>query len=443
MNNKKMVGMIVLLAAVALMLGSLFWNSYIVEWQSTKTQKIVEKEILEAKQIISERQSSMDKAEKLLAGYYYDEAAAALSSAPPLMSVSTEVALKLNMDAVSDAVIAAKRMTIEKAKASLVSYTGPTHHIFFHSLIVYPKLAFDNRGGPAKGYNMWMVTVSEFKKMLPQLREKGYVLYSLNQYSEPDPENPGQIRPKQILLPPGKKPLVISIDDVSYYDYMKTDGFANKLVAGNDGRIYTDVTAPDGSSSLTRDGDVMPILDDFVEQYPDFSWRGAKGTIALTGYEGSLGYRFSTLPEGPELEKAKSEAKKAADVLKKNGWLFACHSFTHNSYFRDYTLTMKQIDYDTAKWKRFLEPIVGKTNLYVSPFGIRFKADDPRYRYLVDQGFTVFCPVGRVSGIIFNKDNMVMTRADIDGYAMHYRPEELTRYYFNVSQVLDQSRPKF
>ena len=37
----------------------------------------------------------------------------------------------------------------------------------------------------------------------------------------------------------------------------------------------------------------MPIVDDFVREHPDFSYRGDKGTIALTGYNGVLGYRSS------------------------------------------------------------------------------------------------------------------------------------------------------
>ncbi len=443
MKKNKSTIMILLLAAIAIILAGLLLTSYLGEQQAAAAREMLNKQISEGQLIIKERQGILDKADRLLAGYYYDEAIAELASAPALPEVTSEAALALNIEPVSESAFRGKATLIQQAKASLVVYSGPTHHIFFHSLIVYPQLAFDDKGRPKEGYNYWMVTVSEFKKMLPQLREKGYVLYNLSDYSEPDPDHPGQIRAKEIMLPPGKKPLVISVDDVNYYDYMKTDGFANKLVAGSDGKIYTEVTDPEGNVSITRDGDVMPILDDFVVQHPDFSWRGAKGTLALTGYEGALGYRISTLPEGAELEKAKEEAKAAADVLKKNGWLFASHSFTHNGYFKDYSITMKQLIYDTEKWRRYMEPIIGKTNLYITPFGVRFKSDDPRLRYLVDEGFTVICPVGSVSRIIYNKDNMVMSRADIDGFAMHLRPQEITKYYFNVDEILDPGRPGF
>ena len=373
------------------------------------------------------RKDELATAERLFQGYFYDEAIDLLNSDPTLITTATDDAITL------------KVAEIEKAKASLVKYEGPVQHIFFHSLIVYPELAFDKKGQPAQGYNMWMATVSEFKKMLPRLEGKGYVLYSLGEYIQQDPENPGRIKLKDIYLPPGKIPLVISIDDVSYYDYMKSDGFANRLVMGDDGRVWTEVITPEGKTILTRDGDVMPILDDYVDAHPGFSWKGAKGTIALTGYQGVLGYRITDgLPEESQWQQT---VKTLADTMKRNGWSFACHSYTHNSYFRDGTLTLKEIKYDTDRWIKKIEPYIGKTNIYVSPFGLHLKNDDPKYRYLVEQGFNIFCPVSNERRITVNSDNIMMPRVDIDGYSMNKRTKELNQYYFNVPEVLDPERP--
>ena len=383
----------------------------------------------EAAELQREQQSEiLVEADKLLQGYYYDEAADLLNSDPTLITTATDDAITL------------KLTEIERAKASLVKYEGPVQHIFFHSLIVYPELAFDKKGHPANGYNMWMATVSEFKKMLPELEKKGYVLYPLTEYIETDPQNPKKIKLKDIYLPPGKIPLVISIDDVNYYDYMKPDGFANRLVLGDDGRVWTEVITPEGKTTVTRDGDVMPILDDYVEAHPGFSWRGAKGTIALTGYQGALGYRITDrLPQEAEWQQT---VVKIADTMKANGWSFACHSYTHNGYFRDGTLTMKLIKYDTDRWIKKIEPYVGKTNIYISPFGVHFKKDDPRYRYLIDQGFQIYCPVSNERKITMNSDNIVMPRINIDGYSMTHRRSELEKYYFKISDVWDTARPK-
>jgi peptidoglycan/xylan/chitin deacetylase (PgdA/CDA1 family) len=220
---------------------------------------------------------------------------------------------------------------------------------------------------------------------------------------------------------------------------MKPDGFANRLVLGDDGRVWTEVITPEGKTTLTRDGDVMPILDDYVDDHPGFSWKGAKGTMALTGYQGALGYRITDgLPQEAEW---KQIVMKIADTMKANGWSFACHSYTHNGYFRDGTLTMKQIKYDTDRWIEKIAPYVGKTNIYISPFGVNFKKDDPRYRYLIDKGYQIYCPVGNGRRIAVNGDNIVMPRVNLDGYSMNRRATELETHYFNVSEILDPKRP--
>jgi len=321
----------------------------------------------------------------------------------------------------------------------LIKYEGPVHHVFFHSLIAYTDLAFDN-DGQANGYNYWMTTVSEFENMLPQLLERGYILYDITELIEQDPNDPTKIQKKDIYLPEGKIPLIISIDDVNYYEYMKNDGFANKLVIDENGEVANEIVTPEGETIISRHADVMPILDDFVKEHPEFSFNGAKGIIALTGYEGALGYRITDLT-GEELTQAISDATTVANKLKENGWKFACHSYTHNQYFNNYTVTMKQIKYDTERWKKYIEPVVGKTNIYISPFGIRFKSTDERYRYLVDEGFNIFCPVQKNPELSFYDDNVIMTRFNLDGYSMFNREEYINETYYNVDEVIDKSRP--
>ena len=43
----------------------------------------------------------------------------------------------------------------------------------------------------------------------------------------------------------------------------------------------------DGSVSVGS-YDLVPLLDDFIKEHPDFSYRGAKACIAFTGYNGIL-----------------------------------------------------------------------------------------------------------------------------------------------------------
>lgn len=327
----------------------------------------------------------------------------------------------------------------EEKTIPLVKYDGPVHHVFFHSLIAYTDLAFDN-DGQSNGYNYWMTTASEFEKMLPELLSRNYILYDITELIEDDQENPGKIKKKDIYLPEGKIPLVISIDDVNYYEYMKNDGFATKLVLDEKGDVANEIVTPEGKTIISRKADVMPILDDFVKEHPEFSYNGAKGVIALTGYQGALGYRITDLV-GEELEKATEEATKVANRLKETGWKFACHSYTHNQYFKNYTVTMAQLKHDTERWKKYIEPVTGKTNIYISPFGVRFKSTDERYRYIVEEGFNIFCPVQKTPELSFYGDNVIMTRFNLDGYSMVNRKDYINETYFNVENVIDDARP--
>ena len=176
-----------------------------------------------------------------------------------------------------------------------VAYDGIVEHLFFHPVIAYPELAFDG-DAQANGLDDYMVTVDEYNKILQSVYDKGYVLVDIGDvWSETTGED-GQ--PKMVkntlYLPEGKKPLILSYDDTNYYDYMLQNGFAYKLIIGEDGKIASWGKDPQGNEVVSRDLDAIPILDKFVEEHPDFSPFGAKGCLSLTGYQGILGYRTQT-----------------------------------------------------------------------------------------------------------------------------------------------------
>ena len=125
-----------------------------------------------------------------------------------------------------------------------------------------------------------------------QLYENGYILVSMDDFIETATAEDGttNYKAKTLYLPAGKKPLVLSIDDVNYYNYMLDDGFASRLDVDDAGNVVTimggtiidhgeKVLTVDGGQP-TYDGDVMPILDAYVKEHPEFSWQGAKGIVA-------------------------------------------------------------------------------------------------------------------------------------------------------------------
>jgi hypothetical protein len=311
--------------------------------------------------------------------------------------------------------------------SSFELYDGKIYHIFFHSLIIEPQKAFS--GGMKNGYNNWMTTREEFKKILDRLYENNFILININELIT---YKNGQLVKNQLALPKGKKPLIISLDDVNYYEYMKGCGFADRLVV-KDGKVTTIVKTPSGEK-IDWEGDAIPILDSFVEKHPDFSHNGAKGIVAVTGYQGVFGYRLKD-------DREKAQAKLIARTLKNTGWLIASHSYGHSAMFKK-GIGLADFRNDLDKWDRYIASIVGKTNIYISPFGVYFNPNDARMNYLKSKGYNIFCPVYKEMTIKTQNNILISERLNIDGLTMLKYPNRIKKYFFDPSAVVDSGRPR-
>lgn len=314
-------------------------------------------------------------------------------------------------------------------------------HIFFHSLVADNSKAFDGDYDQT-GYNMYMTTTYEFLKMMESMYKDGYVLVSIKDlYTETTDEN-GNIKyvANKFYLPQGKKPFVLSQDDVNYYDYMDGDGFASRIVIGEDGKPTCEMIMDDGTKQY-GDFDVVPILDKFIEEHPDFSYRGAKGILALTGYEGALGYRTDD-PTSPTYEEDVKAATAVAECLKENGWEFACHGWGHKNA---QTITESHFKTDTQRWLDEVAPIIGGSDIYIFPYGVDFETtmghyESGKYKFAKENGFNVFCGVYSKPWMHIKSDYIRMTRRPLDGQAMLQFPERLEDL-FDVPSIIDPERP--
>jgi len=358
--------------------------------------------------------SSFEKAHYRECLFILDGALHDLPGDPDLMNLANQAQQKLN---------------------NPVLYEGPVYHIFFHSLIVYPELCFTG-DDMSDGYNKWMTTVREFKAILDQLYDRGYILIDIMDMFAWD--NTGKVIRKDLYLPEGTRPLLLSVDNVSYEEYRSADGFARRLVLDDSGEVAALVKTPKGEEVITRDGDVMPILDDYVKQHPDFSIGNAKGIIALNGYEGILGYR--TNRSNPHWDQERAKVQPIVEALKSNGWRIANHSWSHSRSFSDKSITLEGLISDTEKWEKEVASITGTTPIYITPFGIEFSSDDPRMRYLVSRGYHIFCSVGNRAYYHIFGDYVMMERINIDGYKMNYGRKALEPL-IDIDAVYDPARP--
>ncbi len=351
--------------------------------------------------------------------------------------------------------------TYEDTKATCTPYpVDQVTHIFFHSLIYDTSKAFDGDQYEA-GYNQVMTTVKEMNSILEQMYNRGFVMISLHDMVEFAED--GSMTTKEILLPPGKTPFVLSQDDCSYYHYMDGDGFPQKLIVTEDGKVKNSYLEDDGSISI-GDYDVVPIVDTFVEQHPDFSYHGHKGILALTGYEGVLGYRTDEVyktrqadritdfqrvffEQNPDFDfdKEVEEAKKVADAMRAEGWEFASHTWGHINP-RNYSMDGLQRDSD--RWQNWVAPIVGNTDVLIFAFGADigdwqpYTSANEYFNHYKSMGFNIFCNVDTSERcwVQIGPNYLRQARRNLDGYRMYYTPE-LISDLFDVKEAWDESRP--
>lgn len=349
----------------------------------------------------------------------------------------------------------------EQAKSELVEYPlDQVTHVFYHTLIYDTSKAFDGDSKEA-GYNQVMTTIDEFNKITQSMYDKGYVMVSLHDMCTVNED--GTVSPGKIMLPPGKKAFVLSQDDVSYYHYMDGDGMATKLIVDENGDIKNEYKEDDGSISV-GDYDMVPLIDRFVEEHPDFAYHGHKGIIALTGYNGVLGYRtdiayktrkdldeyqekfFEDNPDFDEkaYKKEVKQAKKVAKAMKEEGWEFASHTWGHINVTE---ASLERLQTDTQKWLDYVKPIIGDSNVIIFAFGSDigdwqpYTTDNEKFNYLKSVGFDIYCNVDSTQyWVQFGDTYMRQGRRNLDGYRMYYNPE-MVEDLFDAGKIFDKARP--
>jgi hypothetical protein len=279
----------------------------------------------------------------------------------------------------------------------------------------------------------WFVTVTEFREFISQAYQHGYVLVSLRDLID---NRSAVLSPEKLRLPEGKKPLILSIDDLNYYPTMRSRGTAKRLEVRN-GRLYSVVDSPSGERFL-NDNEIVTIIDNFVAAHPDFSWKGARGIIALTGYKGVFGYDTVPSKKNTSIESERAKATAIARYLKKNGWEFASHGYQHLAESKYSTATIAR---DAKRWNDEVAPIVGHTQIHIYPFGDILKEGDANLDVLKQAGFRYYFGTTFVSSLHIQGEIVYGNRIPIDGkYVMGRVSGSRHSQFCDIQTVIDPSR---
>ena len=347
-----------LIAGVALLLIVVFIIGSIVrgvQRNKIEAQASYEASVSEAAQqalLQQESASILKAAEKYAAHFDYENAIKAIDS--------------FSGDVKQFPALSELRSSCVHAREQLVQWNNVASipNLSFQLLIENPTQAFADKTYGAS-YNRNFVTTDEFSAIIQGLYDNNYVLVSLS-----------DIEAGTIFLPADKKPLVITQTQVNYYTYMidsngdklpdkDAAGFASKLILDANGNITCEMVDSTGQT-VTGSFDLVPILDAFVETHPDFSYKGAKAVLALTGYDGLFGYR--TNPQAQSFfgdayyEQACKDAAEIAKTLRNTGYELACYTYGNVAYG---TYSLEQIRTDLTKWNMEVTPILGDVGTFV------------------------------------------------------------------------------
>lgn len=384
------------------------------------------------------------QADALIAGYDYQGAISLLNSFEGDIS---------KFPAVND-----KILECEAAQKTLVTWSDPNQisNLSFQLLVADPARGFNHE---TYGYsiNRNFITTDEFSKILQQLYDNGYILVDLDDFTTTETAADGTTvyKTKPLMLPNGKKPIMLTQTNVNYNYYLidgdgdkvpdaKGTGIASKLLW--DGSSFTNELVDANGQTITGDFDLVPILEKFIQKHPDFSYRGARATLALTGYNGLFGYR--THPKAKETfgetayQQAIQEAKKVADALRNAGYTLACYTYENIPYGSS---SLTQIKGDMNSWTEEVVPIIGQLDIltYAQLTDI---TNDPvysgeKYEALQELGFRYylgFCEDGKPWASI--TDNYVRQgRIMVTGSNMAHHSDWFANM-FDTSSVLDSTR---
>lgn len=411
--------------------------------EADRAESHLSSSISAAEQEAQRVQQVMDEAEALVTGYDYDGAIALLNT----------------LDVNSNQEVQAKMAEYTLAQTQLKAHQDPAviPNLSFHVLIEDTARAFADAqyGG---SYNRNFVTTGEFRKILQQLYDNGYVLVDFDSFTGSNKDASGNdvFATIPIYLPEGKKPVMITETMVNYYLYMVDsnndgvadaggDGFASKLVI-SDGEIKNEYVNSSGET-LIGDYDVVPILESFIKEHPDFSYRGARATLAVSGYDGVFGYRcansFVSTKGQDYVDQEKASAMEVAKALKDMGYTFACYTFNDVGYAN---YSVQQISADIQSWTQQVLPVLGgECNIFIfaKTSGLTaYGTNNQAFNAIYNSGFRYFIthgtqPWAEVNSNYVRQNRLMVTGEYLQHFANYYNNTNYT--LFDASLVLDSA----
>lgn len=346
------------------------------------------------------------------------------------------IALLQGSDVLKDDEGAAQAVTEYQAQLdSMYEYDGAIAHLSFPNLVVDTARAFDG-DEYSSVYQQNMITLEEFNNILNVLYENGYILIDLHDLAtESDAGNSVTMTARCPVIPQGKKPMILSVENLNYSSVRNGDGVATGLALdenGGVGAVYTDEEGHD----LIGAYDVVPVLEQFIGEHPDFSFQGARGIISLSGAGGVFGYQIEA-EKTTGFEENVQKAKQIAQKLQEDGWSFASAGYSYQ-WMGDMSYdTLKE---DITKWQSVVGSVTGACDILMYPYGSEVDYSSEKAQLLINQGFRYLIGMwSEGDHLEVNSTYLRQTRRAVTGYVLENYPNNFSTY-FSASAILDGDR---
>lgn len=317
-------------------------------------------------------------------------------------------------------------------------------NIYTHCMIAFPEINFASNATYRKCGDDCL-TYYEFTYLLNSLYEKGYIIIDANLLYDPATGKPI----KTLELPAGKKPLIFTFDDVTYDSRKMGNGMVDKLIVDEDGYVCTYTKMADGTEVISYDNEHFPVLNAFVRRHPDFTFRGARGTLFFTGFDGILGYRTQSEPVDAAEAALKLDrnaeiegAKRVLAAMSAEGWTYGSHGYAHAHMSRYSAASFKK---DTDMWLEEVGSLVGETQLFCWPYGDHGSGalrKGELHKYLYDSGFRIFFGCGSARYVAQEPDGLgIFTdRKGMTGNVLYYIEMEYKAYLRDYLYLIDPEK---
>lgn len=277
-----------------------------------------------------------------------------------------------------------------------------------NKLIAYPNLAFKDNPN-SENLDKYYLTSKEFQNLLNELYINNYILIDVDNIIE---INENITTKKDLYLPKDKKPIILLFNNINYYE--NENHFVDKIIIDGKNDVATFSSKQTEKNQVSYTADFLPILENFIKENKDFSFKNAKGIISFDKSGSIFGYNINK--SNPNLSQETANLKKLVSHLKELNYKFAYGIFNENYY----NFTNDELLDELINLKENILPNFNNLSIFISPFspnksnnfytelnnlGFKIFIDNSNYSYCLIKNHFVFTSFIKIDGNFLRDSN--------------------------------------